>query len=89
MTSVPQITQASDLPLGRGVRLITSNQHGLVALDKPAGVMSHPNQEADTKRSLLQARYDYDGEVYRWKVGDVVHRAWLVNRLDSPTSGVY
>ncbi len=88
MTSLPQITQASDLPLGRGVRLITSNQHGLVALDKPAGVMSHPNQEADTKRSLLQARYDYDGEVYRWKVGDVVHRAWLVNRLDSPTSGV-
>ena len=88
MTSTPYITQACDLPLGPGVRLITSNQHGLVALDKPAGVMSHPNKEGETKRSLLQAGYDYDGEVYTWKIGEVVHRAWLINRLDSPTSGV-
>lgn len=88
MTSSLQITQASDLPLGRGVRLITSNQHGLVALDKPVGVMSHPNKDGDIKRSLLNAGYDYDGEVFTWQVGDVKHRAWLVNRLDSPTSGV-
>lgn len=88
MTSPQQITQVSDLPLGPGVRLITSNQHGLVALDKPAGLMSHPNKEGESMRSLLQASYDYDGEVYMWKVGDVEHRAWLINRLDSPTSGV-
>ena len=88
MTSPQQITQASDLPLGSGVRLITSNQHGLVALDKPAGLMSHPNKDGESKRSLLQASYDYDDEVYTWQVGEVQHRAWLVNRLDSPTSGV-
>jgi len=88
MTSPQQITQPSDLPLGPGVRLITSNQHGLVALDKPAGLMSHPNKVSESKRSLLQASYNYDDEVYTWKVGDVQHRAWLVNRLDSPTSGV-
>ena len=88
MTSPQQITQVSDLPLGLGVRLITSNQHGLVALDKPAGLMSHPNKEGESMRSLLQASYDYDGEFYTWQVGEVEHRAWLINRLDSPTSGV-
>ena len=88
MTSPQQITQASDLPLGSGVRLITSNKHGLVALDKPAGLMSHPNKEGESKRSLLQTSYDYDDEVYTWQVGEVQHRAWLINRLDSPTSGV-
>lgn len=50
--------------------------------------MSHPNKPEDCKRSLLNASYDYDGEVFSWMVGDVKHRAWLVNRLDSPTSGV-
>ena len=88
MTSTLHTTQPSDLPLGHGVRLITSNAHGLVALDKPAGLMSHPNAEGDSKRSLLNADYDYDGEVFSWKVGEVEHRAWLINRLDSPTSGV-
>lgn len=88
MNTTPHMTQVSDLPLGPGVRVITSNQHGLVALDKPAGLMSHPNQEGDIKRSLLEAGYDYDAEVFIWKVGEVEHRAWLINRLDSPTSGV-
>jgi 23S rRNA-/tRNA-specific pseudouridylate synthase len=88
MTQSQQTTQVSDLPLGPGVRLITSNQHGLVALDKPEGVMSHPNKNEDIRRSLLNASYDYPGEFFMWKVGDVEHRAWLVNRLDSPTSGV-
>ncbi|CAA6690513.1 MULTISPECIES: RluA family pseudouridine synthase [unclassified Lentimonas] len=88
MTAHSHTTLVSDLPLGLGVRLITSNKHGIVALDKPAGVMSHPNTDEETKRALLQAHYDYDEEVFTWKVGDVEHRAWLINRLDSPTSGV-
>ena len=88
MNSSQTTTQLSDLPLGHGVRLITSNEHGLVALDKPAGLMSHPNADGDSRRSLLNADYDYEDEVYTWTVGDVEHRAWLVNRLDSPTSGV-
>ena len=82
------MTNVTDLPLGPGVRLIDSNQHWIVALDKPAGVMSHQNKNEDIKRSLLNAGYDYDGEVFRWKEGAVEHRAWLINRLDSPTSGV-
>jgi tRNA pseudouridine65 synthase len=84
----PQTTIASDLPLGRGVRIIKSNKDGLVALDKPVGVMSHPNEHKDRKHSLLDAHYDYDEEAFTWKVGEVEHQAWLINRLDSPTSGV-
>ena len=83
-----QTTTVNDLPLGPGVGLLVSNQDGLVALDKPVGVLSHPNKRLDGNRSLLNAKYDYESEVYTWEVGDVIHRAWLINRLDSPTSGV-
>ena len=83
-----QTTSVKDLPLGPDVRVIVSNQDGLVALDKPPGLMSHPNKEEDRSRSLLDATYNYEDEVFTWKIGDVVHRAWLINRLDSPTSGV-
>jgi tRNA pseudouridine65 synthase len=81
-------TAASDLPLGPDVRVIASNKDGLVALDKPVGLMSHPNEDKDRPRSLLDAHYDYDSECFTWMVGEVEHHAWLINRLDSPTSGV-
>lgn len=77
------------LPLLRGVRVIASNGHGLLALDKPVGVMSHPNGPDDSKPSLLNARYDLGRECYSWEDADgVKQHAWLLNRLDSPTSGV-
>jgi 23S rRNA-/tRNA-specific pseudouridylate synthase len=83
-----QQTSISDLPLGMGVQVLASNRHGLVALEKPAGVLSHPNRKGSHERCLLVANYDYDKEVYVWKADGVFHRAWLLNRLDSPTSGV-
>ncbi|WP_269522942.1 RluA family pseudouridine synthase [Coraliomargarita parva] len=77
------------LPLGPDVRLIEANKDGLVALDKPSGVMSHPNRHEERHRALLDAHYDYEREEFSWEndAGDIC-RAWLVNRLDSPTSGV-
>ncbi len=86
MSSFKQLSQ--QLPLGPGVRVITCNEDGLVALDKPVGIMSHPNEHKDRKRSLLTAHYNYDDEVFEWDVDGEPRRAWLVNRLDSPTSGV-
>lgn len=78
-----------DLPLNAGVHLLTSNEDGLVALEKPEGAMSHPNRQEDIKRSLLKASYDYDGEFFFWQDGGGHERkVWLINRLDSPTSGV-
>ncbi len=79
----------SRLPLGEEVKLLVHDANGLAALAKPAGTLSHPNAAGDEKRSLLQARYEPEGEFYFWsnEPGDV-RRLWLLNRLDSATSGV-
>ena len=77
-------------PLGRNVAVIARDPNGLLALNKPAGVMSHPNEPADQPRSLLDARYVWDGEYFEWseREGCAPQRLWLLNRLDSATSGV-
>ena len=41
------------LPLGRDVELIVRDRNGLAAFNKPAGVLSHPNERGDEPRSLL------------------------------------
>ncbi|MBL9211484.1 MAG: RNA pseudouridine synthase [Opitutaceae bacterium] len=80
------------LPLGRGVTLLSRDVHGLVAFNKPAGVLSHPNASGDEPRALLQARYQPEGEFFEWRnegaAAGEVSRLWLLNRLDSATSGV-
>lgn len=78
------------LPLGRGVEVLTSDANGLAALNKPAGVLSHPNEARDRARSLLVADYDAGSECFVWRGEDAGEegRLWLLNRLDSATSGV-
>ena len=62
--------------------------NGLAALDKPEGVLSHPNTPRDEGRSLVRARYDSDEECFEWKGPGGARRLWLINRLDSATSGL-
>lgn len=77
------------VPLGRDVTRIGSDANGLAAFVKPAGVLSHPNQSADQPKALVDARYTLDGEFYEWRdATGAVRRLWLLNRLDSATSGV-
>lgn len=78
------------LPLGRGVTLLAHDTNGLAAFDKPAGVLSHPNAGGDEPRSLLTVRYRLEGEFYEWNspTAGAPHKLWLLNRLDSATSGV-
>jgi 23S rRNA-/tRNA-specific pseudouridylate synthase len=78
------------LPLGRGVTLLEHDKNGLAAFNKPAGVLSHPNVPGDELRSLLNASYDLLGEHFEWRApgDDEPKRLWLLNRLDSATSGV-
>lgn len=72
-------------PLGNGVRVIAQDKNGLLAFSKPEGILSHPNEPRDEPRSLLRARYQLEGEFYDLgKAG----RVYLLNRLDSGTSGV-
>jgi 23S rRNA-/tRNA-specific pseudouridylate synthase len=70
--------------------VLTVDPNGLVALSKPAGVLSHPNESGDQERSLLTAGYDHAAECYVWTpdAGGEPVRAWLLNRLDGATSGV-
>ncbi len=79
----------SGLPLGREVRLIDRDENGVAAFAKPAGVLSHPNTPRDEARALLACAYDHERECFVWpdaKAGPL--RLWLLNRLDSATSGV-
>lgn len=80
----------STVPLGRGVELLERDPHGVVALAKPAGLLSHPNEAKDRPRSLLTAHFDATAECYQWtpEGAGAPHQLWLLNRLDSATSGV-
>lgn len=75
--------------LGRGVREIWRDDE-LWALDKPAGVLSHPNPPSRSgPDTLLRGEYDFERELYRLPRDDgATERVWLVHRLDRDTSGV-
>ena len=77
------------LPLGKGVRLLDCNDDGLLVLEKPAGLMSHPNSTKDERRALLNASYDLKDECYRWvDAAGEQRQVDLMHRLDSATSGL-
>lgn len=79
----------SVLPLHAGVTVLKTCACGLIALDKPEGVMAHPNSSEDNAQSLLNANYSLDEEAYHVRDGaGGIIRVWLINRLDGPTSGV-
>lgn len=79
-----------EMPLGRDVARLVRDPNGLIALSKPAGVLSHPNEAKDRPRCLLAAHYDAAEECYEWTPEGAPEqkRLWLLNRLDSATSGV-
>ncbi len=77
------------LPYGPEVELIAHDANGLGALAKPAGILSHPNSSEDRRRSLLIASYQSETECFEWRdEAEHVQRLYLLNRLDSATSGV-
>ncbi|HXN36004.1 MAG TPA: RNA pseudouridine synthase [Opitutaceae bacterium] len=79
----------ADVPLGAGVRVLSVDGNGLAALAKPEGILSHPNGPRDVDRSLVRAPYDKAEECFGWTAADGrPRRIWLVNRLDSATSGL-
>ncbi len=72
-------------PLGPGVSVISRHPCGLIALEKPVNILSHPNQPGDEARSVLNAPYDVKRQAYRLPSGAWVH---LLHRIDSATSGI-
>ena len=71
-----------NLPLAQGVTMLEQHESGLIALHKPDGIMSHPNETEGHPKALLTCAYEH--ERYHWHGGEL----FLLHRLDSPTSGV-
>lgn len=67
------------------VKLLQAHPCGLIALEKPAGVLSHPNAPDSQPKALLQAPYSLEDECYTLASGAKVY---VLHRLDGPTSGV-
>lgn len=81
---------AKRLPWARGVKLLFCDSNGLLAVEKPAGVLSHPNKKGDVGKALLNGSYDEKRQVYVLADTDSgkLPLVYLLNRLDSATSGV-
>lgn len=78
-----------NFPLGNGVKLLEEHPCGLFAFFKPDGLLSHPNSPRDHSRALFKAPYHVDEEFYDIEQQDGKRiKMWLLNRLDSATSGV-
>lgn len=57
---------------------------GLIAINKPSGVLSHPNPGKQRDASAFPGSYDADGRVFDAPDGKI----YLLHRLDLETSGV-
>lgn len=72
--------------LNKNVDIIFQSNDGIVALEKPANILSHPNVEQKISRNaLFTCPYSLKEEVYFHNDQPI---AYLLNRLDSPVSGL-
>lgn len=86
---VNELVDANSYPWGKGVQIAALDENGLIAVDKPAGILSHPNRKGEASGCLLNAPYDKEVQAYRLGRGpDVDKPVYLLNRLDSATSGL-
>jgi tRNA pseudouridine65 synthase len=79
------------IPFGRGVRLLAEHPAGLLAVEKPEGILAHPNpgEAGERETTLIQGNYSMEEEAFHVRDGaGGIRRVFLLNRLDSPTSGV-
>ncbi len=79
------------IPFGRGVRVVETHACGLIAVEKPDGILSHPNpgEVAEKGTVLISGNYSLEEEAFHVRDGQGgIRRVYLLNRLDSPTSGV-
>lgn len=83
-------SEARELPWCSGVSLLKADANGLLAVEKAAGALSHPNKKSEIGRALLEAPYDEKRQAYRIldTEGREERLVYLLNRLDSATSGI-
>ena len=79
----------ADIPFHPAVTVLDANKDGIVALEKPTGIRSHPNNTKDHSATLIRADYDFDQECYHWRNPCRPEAPLLADQsLDSPTSGI-
>lgn len=79
------------IPFGPGVRVVSAHTSGLLAVYKPEGILAHPNpgETAEKGTVLISGNYSLEEEAFHVRDGvGGIRRVYLLNRLDSPTSGV-
>lgn len=72
------------IPWHNSIKLL-KNENNLIAVYKPCNILSHPNDDRVSTKSIIQARYNFKQEAYLLNDRTLVY---LLNRLDSPTSGI-
>ena len=82
--------QFKSLPWTKGVRVLVTDSNGLIAVEKPAGILSHPNRKSHQGKGLLNLPYDSEQQAYIQTGGENgdLQPIYLLNRLDSATSGI-
>lgn len=80
----------SSIPFADGCKVISFDDSGIVAIYKKSGRSTHPNLHGGKSIPMINAKYNFKEEYYSWENilgGENIH-LHLVNRLDSPTSGI-
>ena len=80
-----------EISLGKGVFVNSFDKNDLLALEKPCHVLSHPNGVAASPRALVNSPYCAEKEAYTVPASasdGTDYPLYLLNRLDSATSGV-
>lgn len=72
------------IPWHHSIQVLKTHDLGIVAVNKPPGLLSHPNDKNSIKNSVVRAEFDKQDECYQWSENKI----YLCNRLDSPTSGI-
>ena len=70
---------------------ILYSSNGLYAVDKPVDILSHPNKPDDVQRSVVCGQYNTNEEKFECQVptsSGGKETVYLINRLDSATSGI-
>ena len=84
-----ELVDANAYPWGEGVQIAALDGNGLIAVDKPAGILSHPNRKGEASGCLLNVPYDEEVQAFQLGRGpDADKPLYLLNRLDSATSGL-
>lgn len=65
-------------------------ENEIYAVEKPVNVLSHPNDTRDEKKSIINGMYNHQKERFEIHspTGESKEVVYLINRLDSATSGI-